>query len=291
MSKVCHLSFIRGVPSDEDQAEDLLMQCHRLGKSSRREFLRGAAAIALTGRGFMSLGRPVLAYVGTYSSPQGPEGAIGRGQGIYLFEMNAATGALRQRDVFPSDSNPSWLALNPSRTHLYSANEISNYKRTNAGSISAYSIDRPTGRLTILNTVSSEGAGPAHLSVHPSGKYVFVANYHGGAVAVLPIRSNCELGPPTDVKHDQGTVGPTHAASAPHGSFAISGHDRPHAHMIQSDPAGRFVLASDLGLDQILVWRFDVERGMLSSNPASGPLPPADAPRHFAFHPNRRWFD
>src|SRR3989442_6641908 len=89
MSKVCHLSFIRGVPSDEDQAEDLLMQCHRLGKSSRREFLRGAAAIALTGRGFMSLGRPVLAYVGTYSSPQGPEGAIGRGQGIYLLDRKS----------------------------------------------------------------------------------------------------------------------------------------------------------------------------------------------------------
>src|SRR5439155_2424679 len=133
MSKVCHLSFIRGVPSDEDQAEDLLMQCHRLGKSSRREFLRGAAAIALTGRGFMSLGRPVLAYVGTYSSPQGPEGAIARGQGIYLFEMNAATGALRQRDVFPSDSNPSWRPLNPSRTHLYSTYEIYNYKDTNSG--------------------------------------------------------------------------------------------------------------------------------------------------------------
>src|SRR2546422_1407999 len=92
------------------------MQGHRLGKSSRREFIRGSAALALTGPGFMSLGRPVLAYVGTYSSPQGPEGAIGRGQGIYLFEMNAATGALQQRDVFPSDSNPSWLALNPSRT-------------------------------------------------------------------------------------------------------------------------------------------------------------------------------
>ncbi len=184
------------------------MQGHRLGKSSRREFIRGSAALALTGPGFMSLGRPVLAYVGTYSSPQGPEGAIGRGQGIYLFEMNAATGALRQRDVFPSDSNPSWLALNPSRTYLYSANEISNYKGTNSGSVSAYSIDRPTGRITILNTVSSEGAGPAHLSVHPSGKYVFVANYHGGTVAVFPVRPNGELGVATDVIHNSGTIGP-----------------------------------------------------------------------------------
>src|SRR3984893_13792273 len=181
--------------------------------------------------------------------PVSREGAIGRGQGIYLFEMNAATGALRQRDVFPNDSNPSWLALNPSRTHLYSANEISNYKRTNSGSVSAYSMDRPTGRLTIVNTVSSEGAGPANLIVHPSGKYVFVANYHGGTVAVLPVRPNGELGVATDVIHNSGTIGSIRATSAPPGSFAISGHDKPHAHMIQADPAGKFVLASDLGLD------------------------------------------
>src|SRR5207249_11470417 len=124
---------------------------------------------------------------------------------------------------------------------------------------------RSSGHLTLLNTVSSEGAGPAHLSVHPSGKYVLVANYEGGDVAVLPIRSNGELGPPTDVKRDQGTVGPTHAASAPHGSFAISGHGRPHAHMVQADPAGRFVLARDLGLDQVLVLRFAVQQGLLTT--------------------------
>src|SRR5438046_1734764 len=199
--------------------------------------------------------------------------------------------ALRQRYVVPSDSNPSWLALNPSRTHLYSANEISNYKRTNAGSISAYSIDRPTGRLTILNTVSSEGAGPAHLSVHPSGKHVFVANYHGGTVAVLPVRPNGELGVATDVIHNSGTIGSIRATSAPPGSFAISGHDKPHAHMIQADPAGKFVLASDLGLDQIFIWKFDVETGKLSqANPASVTLPPGDGPRHFAFHPSGQWF-
>src|SRR5437879_7187307 len=208
------------------------MQGHRLGKSSRREFIRGSAALALTGPGFMSLGKPVLAYVGTYSSPQGPEGAIGRGQGIYLFEMNAATGTLRQRDVFPSDSNPSWLALSPSRTHLYSANEISNYKGTNSGSVSAYSIDPATGRLTLLNTASSEGASPAHISVHPSGKYVFVANYQGVTVAVLPVGSNGELGVATDVKQDSGTIGSTRATRGPPRSFAIGAHDNRPAHML-----------------------------------------------------------
>lgn len=272
--------------------------CNR-SKTSRREFLRSAAAIVvvhpiigLVQKGQAKRGaRPALVYVGTYSSPQGPEGAVGRGQGIYLLEMDPATGALRQRDVFPNDANPSWLAFDPSRTHVYSANEISNYQGTASGSVSAYSIERTTGRLTLLNTVSSEGAGPAHLSVHPSGKYVFVANYHGGTVAVLPVRPSGELGSATDIKHDTGTIGPARATSAPPGSFAISGHDKPHAHMVQADAAGKFVFASDLGLDQIFIWKFDLDTGKLSPAPqASVPLPPGDGPRHFAFHPNGRWF-
>jgi len=109
-------------------------------------------------------------------------------------------------------------------------------------------------------------------------------------VAVLPVRSNGELGSATDVKEDRGTVGPAKAASAPRGSFAISGHESPHAHMIQADPTGRFVLASDLGLDRILIWKFDAEKGTLTPNdPASVSLPPGDGPRHFAFHPNGEW--
>ncbi len=234
--------------------------------------------------------RPVLLYVGTYSSPEGPEGSKGRGQGIYLFEMDPATGALSQRAVFPNDSNPAWLALDRSGTHLYSANETSTYHGTKSGSVSAYSVNRSNGHLTLINTVSSEGAGPAHLSLHPSGKHVLVANYQGGTVAVLPILPNGSLGPASDVKHDQGKIGPLHAASAPPGSFAISGHDRPHAHMIDADPSGKFVLSTDLALDQIYIWKFDAQNGKLVANtPATVALPPGDGPRHFAFHPNGRW--
>jgi 6-phosphogluconolactonase (cycloisomerase 2 family) len=128
------------------------------------------------------------------------------------------------------------------------------------------------------------------LSVHPSGKYVLVANYAGGTVAVLPVRANGSLGAATDVKHDAGKVGPIHAASAPPGSFAISGHERPHAHMVQSDPSGRFVLAADLGLDKILIWKFDIEKGTLTPNdPAAVAVPAGDGPRHFTFHKNGRW--
>ena len=133
------------------------------------------SSLAAQGQANSSTGS-ILAYVGTYSSTQGPEGSRGNGQGIYLFEMDPATGALSQRELFTDDSNPSWLAFDPSGTHLYAANETATFQGAKSGSVSAFSIDRSNGRLTRLNTVKSYGAGPAHLSVHPSGKYVLVAN-------------------------------------------------------------------------------------------------------------------
>ena len=134
----------------------------------------------------------------------------------------------------------------------------------------------------------SGGAGPTYVSVHPGGRHLLVANYFGGSVAVLPILADGRLGEVSDVKVDAGTIGPTRATHAPPGSFAISGHDRTHAHMIQADPSGRFVLHVDLGLDTIFVWRFDDQRGTLAPNdPPSVSLPPGDGPRHFHFHPER----
>ncbi|MGH9470079.1 MAG: lactonase family protein [Terriglobia bacterium] len=232
----------------------------------------------------------LLAYVGAFSSPKGPEGSIGRGEGIYLFEVDASTGALSHREVFKDAANPSCLALDPSGTHLYSADEISGFEGTPAGSVSAFSVDRASGRLSLLNTVSSEGAGPTYISIHPSGRYLFVANYAGGSVAVLPIRAGGGLGRASDVHHDTGSAGPPRAASAPRGSFAISGHDAPHAHCILPDPSGQFVLSTDLGMDRIFVWEFDAQAGRLSpASPAYVSLPPGDGPRHLAFHPNGRW--
>jgi 6-phosphogluconolactonase (cycloisomerase 2 family) len=144
--------------------------------------------------------------------------------------------------------------------------------------------------LTLLNTVRSGGAGPTYVSIHPSGKFVLVANYFGGSVAVLSILSDGRLGAAMDIKQDDGTVGPKKATNAPSGSFAISGHDRTHAHMIQADSSGRFVLHVDLALDRIFVWKFDERSGVLTPNdPPSVSLPPGDGPRHFFFHPNGRW--
>ena len=134
------------------------------------------------------------------------------------------------------------------------------------GTVSAFAIDRADGHLTPLNTVRSGGAGPTYVSIHPSGRFVLVANYFGGSVAVLPILGDGRLGDATDVKNDAGTLGPTQATGAPPGSFAISGHDRTHAPHDPGRPGGRFVLHVDLGLDRIFVWKFDDEKGVLTPN-------------------------
>jgi 6-phosphogluconolactonase (cycloisomerase 2 family) len=131
-----------------------------------------AAVPPASAQGTKPSNRPLLMYVGTYSSPEGPEGSRGNGKGIYVFQVDPATGTLSQREMVANGANPSCLALDPAKTHLYSANETSTFEGASSGSVSAYSIDRSNGHLTLLNTVRSEGAGPAHLSVHPSGKYV-----------------------------------------------------------------------------------------------------------------------
>lgn len=237
-----------------------------------------------------------MAYVGTFSSPLGDvlptqvDLPPGNGRGIHLFQVDRDSGALTPAGVFEMGTSPSCLALNSGGTRLYSANETDRVGDDKQGTVSAFRINRADGKLELLNTVASGGAGPTYVSVHPAGRHLLVANYFGGSVAVLPILPDGRLGEATDIKNDAGTIGPTRATSAPPGSFAISGHDRTHAHMIQADASGRFVLHVDLGLDQILVWKFDQQKGLLT--PADMPsisLPPGDGPRHFHFHPNGRW--
>ena len=254
----------------------------------RRSLLTGAALLAA--RPFATSAQPAgggktLAYVGACAP---------NGQGIHLFGVNPATGGLSPVKVFRGTS-PGWLAFDPKKKNLYAANEVANFEGGTTGSVSAYAVDPANGDLTLLNTVTSGGAGPAHLSVDPRGQYVFVANYDGGSVAVLPVLAKGSLGKPTDIKKDNRActpacaVGPTHAQNGPPGSFAISGHDTPHAHMIQADPAGNYVLAQDLGLDLTIVWKLNRADGTLQAHQTVPSLPGA-GPRHFAFHPNGRWF-
>jgi 6-phosphogluconolactonase len=240
---------------------------------------------------------PLVAYVGTFSSPLRDvlptqvDLPPGNGRGIHLFEVNRSTGALTPRGVYESGASPNCLALNSTGMRLYSTNETDHVGEKNEGTVSAFAINSRDGQLSLLNTVRSGGAGPTYLSIHPAGRFVLVANYFGGSVAVLPILSDGRLGDATDIKMDTGVVGPRKAANAPPGSFAFSGHDRTHAHMILPDASGRFVLHADLGLDRIFVWRCDERTGVLIPNdPPAASLPEGDGPRHFFFHPNGRWF-
>lgn len=272
--------------------------------SSRRSFLKAGIALAgttsLLGSDIVAQSSPVagplLAYVGTFSSPLRDmlptqvDLPPGNGRGIHLFQLNRSSGAMTPAGVHEMGTSPSGLVLNSSGTHLYSANETDRVGDNKEGTVSAFAISRVDGSLAMLNTVGSGGAGPTFVSVHPSGRFLLVANYFGGSVAVLPILPDGRLGAATDIKKDSGTIGPTRATNAPAGSFAFSGHDRTHAHMIQSDPSGRFVLHVDLGLDKIFVWKFDPQKGVLTANePPAVSLPPGDGPRHFHFHPNGRW--
>lgn len=240
--------------------------------------------------------KPLIAYVGTFSSPLGDvlptqvDLPPGNGRGIHIFQVDRSSGALTAAGVHELGTSPSCLAVSADGSRLYSANETDRVGGDNEGTVSAFSIDPADGQLTMLSTVRSGGAGPTYVSIHPSGRFLLVANYFGGSVAVLPILTDGRLGEPTDVQVAAGEIGPTEATNAPPGSFAISGHDRTHAHMIQSDPSGHFVLHVDLGLDKIFVWRFDQQRGVLTANdPPAVSLPPGDGPRHFHFHPNGRW--
>lgn len=270
----------------------------------RRSFLQTAAALAgivpltgfLSGKQSGRSRRPLLAYVGTFSSPLRDtlptqvDLPPGNGRGIHVFEVDRTTGAMTPRGIVEMGTSPSCLTVNAAGTRLYSANETDRVGDDKRGSASAFVVNRTEGTLELLNTVQTGGAGPTYVSVHPGGRHLLVANYFGGSVAVLPILADGRLGDASDVKVDAGRVGPTRAAHAAPGSFAVSGHDRTHAHMIQADPSGRFVLHVDLGLDTIFVWRFDDQRGLLTPNdPPSVSLPPGDGPRHFHFHPNGRW--
>lgn len=268
---------------------------------SRRSFVQTAVAVA--GAAALPAGllhaqakdAPLFAYVGTFSSPLKDtlptqvDLPPGNGRGIHIFRVNRETGALTAAGVHEMGTSPSHLAINAAGTRLYSANETDRVGagKEKEGTVTAFAIDRTDGSLKPLNTIRSGGAGPTYVSLHPSGKFLLVANYFGGSVAVLPILEDGKLGEPTDVKADAGKIGPTTAKNAPKGSFAFSGHDRTHAHMIQADPTGQLVLHVDLGLDRIFVWKFDAAKGTLTANdPAGVSLPPGDGPRHFAFHPN-----
>jgi len=253
-----------------------------LSRFTRRGFLQGAAALAAASQPLpinAATGSRVVAYIGGYTDKNG--------YALYIYDVDTSNGKLTRRTAFKDYPSPSSLAFDPQKKYLYAVNEISNYNGTKNGSVTAWAI-QGDGGLQFLNTASSQGGGPAHLSVDPSGKWVFAANYGGGSVAVLPIRSDGSFGDATDVQALTGPLGPHIPVGAPPFDFADSGHDSYHAHMAQTDPAGNFLLVNDLGTDRVFSYKFDkvagklTANGFVQSNPGAGP-------RHLSFHPNGQW--
>lgn len=215
-------------------------------------------------------GKPekLLVYVGTYTGP--------KSKGIYRMHLDLATGQLSPAEVAAETPSPSFLALHPSGRFLYAANEVADFQGKN-GSISAFALDPKTGGLTFLNKQSSHGDGPCHLIVDRAGKNVLLANYGAGSIACLPIGADGKLGDATAAIQHQGS------------SVDKSRQEGPHAHSINLDHDNRFAFAADLGLDKVLVYRFNPGKGTLvPNNPPSASVDPGSGPRHFAFHPKGR---
>lgn len=206
-------------------------------------------------------------YVGTYTSAES--------QGIYVGQLDLATGALHLAGVAAETKNPSFLALHPNRRFLYAVGEISDFEGKRTGAVNAFVIEPATGSLRLLNQQSSGGAGPCHVVVDRTGRNVLVANYSGGSVSCLPIREDGSLAPATAfVQHQGSSIDPRRQQG-------------PHAHSINVDQANRFAFVADLGLDKIMVYRFDAAAGTLTPNdPAWAAVSPGSGPRHFAFHPS-----
>ncbi len=211
-----------------------------------------------------------LVYIGTYTGPQS--------KGIYVSRLEVSTGALSKPELAAETPNPSFVTLHPNGKFLYAANEVSGYGGQRAGSVSAFSIDRATGKLTLLNTVSSRGGGPCHVIVDKAGRNALVANYGGGSIAVLPIGADGRLSEASAfVQHSGSSVDPGRQKG-------------PHAHSVNLTADNRYLLVTDLGLDQVLVYKFDPDKGTVTpGEPAFAKVNPGAGPRHLAFGPGGKF--
>jgi 6-phosphogluconolactonase len=232
---------------------------------SRRRFLElgGAVVVGTLSRRMSAYAtQDLLLYVGTYTS--------GKSEGIYLYRLDRATGELKRAGSVKSE-NPSFLAIDPGRRFLYAVNEIP------TGTVSSFRIDRKTGGLAFVNQQPSAGADPCHLTVDNRSKSVLVANYTSGNVAVLPVQRDGALGAAVDVEQHEGS-GPREQQKGP------------HAHCIKLDRSNRHAFATDLGIDKLMIYRFDSNTGRLEpAKQPSATLHQGAGPRHFTFHPNREY--
>lgn len=207
-------------------------------------------------------------YIGTYTK--------GQSEGIYVGRLDMDTGRLELTGAAGGVENPSFLAVDPQRHRLYAVGEVGEFAGQPVGAVGAFTLNPQTGQPHLLNSRPSGGAGPCHLSLDRDGRFVLVANYGGGTVALLPLEADGRLAEALDVVTHQGaSVHPTR-------------QDRPHAHSITPDPAGRYALAADLGVDQIFVYGLDIDSGrLITREPTGVSVTPGAGPRHLDFHPNK----
>lgn len=208
-----------------------------------------------------------LVFFGTYTGA--------RSKGIYVSHFNPTNGKLSEPDLAVATRNPSFVVVHPNGQWLYAVGEVSDFGGQQAGAVSAFRIEKGTGHLTLLNARASGGSGPCHLSLDRSGKCLLLANYNSGSVAAFPIEADGRLGAQGASVQHHGS-GPNHERQ-----------EGPHAHFITPDPANRFALVCDLGLDEVMVYRLDPEKASLSANqPPYATVQPGFGPRHLAFHPD-----
>ena len=243
--------------------------------NGRREFLQsfglGLFGIAaggdlFAGRGFPGVYDERTLYVGTYTS--------GKSKGIYRCRFDLTSGSLKVESAVMEATNPSFLAIDKSRHRLFAVNETSEFDGKPGGSVSSFSIDPATGDLQLLSRRSSQGGDPCHLTVDSAGRHVLVANYSGGSVAVLPVQDDGTLGEATDVVQHRG-------------SSVHRRQQAPHAHSVNLDDSNRFAYVADLGLDKVMIYRFDGTGGKLvPAEQRWGELKAGAGPRHMVLHPD-----
>jgi 6-phosphogluconolactonase len=209
-------------------------------------------------------------YVGTYTN----EGKS-KSKGIYRFELDLASGKLTPRGLAGEGVNPSFLAIAPDHRHLYAVSEIGDYRGKKTGGVKAYAIDQQSGKLTPLNEKPSGGENPCYIVTDRGGKHVLVANYGSGNASVLAIDADGRLGERTAHVQDEGK-GPN-----------AGRQEGPHGHSINLDRDNRFAFLADLGIDKVMIFRYDAATGKLTPNdPPSASVPPSSGPRHFSFSPD-----
>ena len=229
-----------------------------------------SVCLALGVSAMSNAGETVRAYIGTYTS-KGSEG-------VYVLELDQETGTVTEARVAAQQKDPSFLAIHPSRKFLYAVSEVNSVDGKKGGGASAYKIDPASGNLELINAEITGGSGPCHLVVDPTGKNLLIANYGGGSVACLPINADGSLKPASSFVQHVGS------------SVDKGRQEAPHAHSINVDPTGDYAVVADLGLDKVLVYKFDSDHGQLVPNePPSTSVKAGGGPRHFAFHPSGKY--